>query len=511
VGKTQIQDILKNKEALRKDYEDGAPPEKKRNLRKTGNEEINSLIYEWFRIARSKNMPITGPLLQEKARIFAERLDSETFKASNGWLESFRKRHGIKFSVLSGEAADVSDETVADWTQRLPHLCKEYEPENIFNVDESGVFYRTLPDKSFTLKGEQCKGGKKAKERITVMLCCSLTGEKLKPLVIGKAEKPRCFKGLDISQLPVTWRSNRKAWMTRALFEDWLRKLDNQMVLKKRKIVLFLDNAPCHPDIQLRDVKLQFFPINTTSRLQPLDQGIIKNMKVHYKKRLLRHVLAHMDVVSLAQEVIKSVTVLHAANWIAQAWKEVTPQTIMNCFGKGGFTTSSNEEDDSMSPLEDMQHLLQSSDLCSAEDLLTFDDDLETSETLDDEWEQELLDRTMGIGCTEPDENDTEETEEELSIHHSSIFSHKEAIECIDCLQDYAIHNNSMQLTELLMQVQTIVHRQLSDSKKGAKQTTLDSSPLFLNSLALKFSTLALVTLFDTLCSVRMHYVYAIL
>jgi hypothetical protein len=176
-----------------------------------------------------------------------------------------------------------------------------------------------------------------------------------------------------------------------------------------------------------------------------------------------------------------------------------------------GFATSSKEEDDSMSPLEDMQHLLQSSDLCSAEDLLTFDDDLETSETLDDEWEQELLDRTMGIGCTEPDENDTEETEEELSIHHSSIFSHKEAIECIDCLQDYAIHNNSMQLTELLMQVQTIVHRQLSDSKKGAKQTTLDSSPLFLNSLALKFSTLALVTLFDTLCSVRMHYVYAIL
>lgn len=73
MGKTQIQDILKNKEALRKDYEDGAPPEKKRNLRKTGNEEINSLIYEWFRIARSKNMPVTGPVFQEKSRIFAER------------------------------------------------------------------------------------------------------------------------------------------------------------------------------------------------------------------------------------------------------------------------------------------------------------------------------------------------------------------------------------------------------------------------------------------------------
>ena len=64
VGKTQIQDILKNKEVLRKDYEDGAPPEKKRNLRKTGNEEINSLIYEWFRISRSKNIcPLLGQVL----------------------------------------------------------------------------------------------------------------------------------------------------------------------------------------------------------------------------------------------------------------------------------------------------------------------------------------------------------------------------------------------------------------------------------------------------------------
>ena len=59
-----------------------------------------------------------------------------------------------------------------------------------------------------------------AKERLTVMLACSQTGEKLKPLVIGKAENPRCFKNTDKSKLPVTWKFNRKSWMTREIFND---------------------------------------------------------------------------------------------------------------------------------------------------------------------------------------------------------------------------------------------------------------------------------------------------
>ena len=124
VGKTQIQDIVKKKEAIQLDYSKGVPLDKRQNLHKTGNEEINSLIYEWFRAARSKNVPVSGPLSQEKAKLFAEELGIDTFKASNGWLESFRKRHGIKFSIFSGEAADVSEETVIKWTQRLPNLCE---------------------------------------------------------------------------------------------------------------------------------------------------------------------------------------------------------------------------------------------------------------------------------------------------------------------------------------------------------------------------------------------------
>ena len=69
----------------------------------------------------------------------------------------------------------------------------------------------TLVAKTLGVKGEACKGGKLAKERVTVLLTCSSTGEKLKPLVIGKVKNPRCFKNINIDNLPVYWESNKKA------------------------------------------------------------------------------------------------------------------------------------------------------------------------------------------------------------------------------------------------------------------------------------------------------------
>jgi hypothetical protein len=54
-------------------------------------------------------------------------------------------------------------------------------------------------------KVETCKGGKKSKERITVLLCCNAWGEKLKPLIIGNAARPTAFKmnNVKLDDLPV--------------------------------------------------------------------------------------------------------------------------------------------------------------------------------------------------------------------------------------------------------------------------------------------------------------------
>lgn len=152
-------------------------------------------------------------------------------------------------------------------------------------MDETGLFFRDTTNKTFRVKGSDCAGGKRSKERITVALCASMTGEKIQPLVIGKARQPRCFKKIKPENLPVMYRNNKRAWMNSSVYEDWLKRLDKKMKRQKRKIVLFVDNAPSHPDISLENINLKFLPANTTSKTQPMDQGIIQTTKLKFRKR----------------------------------------------------------------------------------------------------------------------------------------------------------------------------------------------------------------------------------
>ena len=63
---------------------------------------------------------------------------------------------------------------------------------------------------------------KRAKERITVDACANVTGSiKLPLLVIGKSAHPRCFKGMQMNSLPVTYKSQKNAWMNTAIFLSW--------------------------------------------------------------------------------------------------------------------------------------------------------------------------------------------------------------------------------------------------------------------------------------------------
>lgn len=189
-------------------------------------------------------------------------------------------------------------------------------------------------------KGETCAGGKKSKERITVGLCSSVTGEKLPPIIIGKSKKPRCFGSITPEKLPIKYYNNKKAWMTTGVMEDWLRWLDRKMGQSNRKILLFLDNAPSHPHIQLKNVQIQFLPPNTTALCQPMDQGIIQAMKLKYRKRQLQHVVMELErsPAATGPQILKEVTILQAIYWVIGAWRDTTCETISKCFMKCGFS-----------------------------------------------------------------------------------------------------------------------------------------------------------------------------
>ena len=107
---------------------------------------------------------------------------------------------------------------------------------------ESGLFFRALSNRTLSLKSEKCTGGKLPKERITILFCVNMFGEKEKLLVIGKAARTRTFKNTAVAPFPVDWRSNKKAWMTGEIVTEWLKGLNKKIMLQKTKIISFLGN-----------------------------------------------------------------------------------------------------------------------------------------------------------------------------------------------------------------------------------------------------------------------------
>ncbi|GFW53006.1 tigger transposable element-derived protein 6 [Trichonephila clavipes] len=148
----------------------------------------------------------------------------------------------------------------------------------------------------------------------------------------GKSTKPRCFKG--INSFPTKYRSNKKARMTTELFNEWLVQLNSDMKREKRHILLFLDNCTVHNNAPpLSNVKLQFFPPNSTSKLQPLDQGVIHNFKTFYRREVVKSVLYNLE----NQQNVTTISILTALIMIDKAWRVVTPLTIHSSFKKSGF------------------------------------------------------------------------------------------------------------------------------------------------------------------------------
>lgn len=122
---------------------------------------------EWIKRVRDYNLPISGPLIQEKAAEFAKSFGL-TFQASSGWLEKFKSRNGIVEKIISGESAAVSEVDREHYrTNILPSLLKKYDSKDIFNADEFGLFFKCSLDRILTFNGDTCHGGKKSKERVT--------------------------------------------------------------------------------------------------------------------------------------------------------------------------------------------------------------------------------------------------------------------------------------------------------------------------------------------------------
>ena len=286
ISRRQVGDILANKDVILGDT---------KSCKQPAYPKVDEAVGLWFTQMRLKNLVITGPLIKEKARLFAAKfgVDDAESKFTDGWLKNFKKRNGIFSRQMQGECAsvDTSSDIFQENLAAIREIVSQYVRENVFNMDETGLFFAQAPSRTLTTK-EMVSGGKVMKNRITVALCSNSTGSvKIKPLIIGQSKSPRCFKNFK-PELYCSYFANKKAWMTSEIFTEWLKQFDLQMLAEGRKALLLLDNAPSHIfDTELKSTRIAFLPPNSTSVLQPMDAGIIRTFKAYYKKLFLRWTL----------------------------------------------------------------------------------------------------------------------------------------------------------------------------------------------------------------------------
>ncbi|KXN67759.1 DDE-domain-containing protein [Conidiobolus coronatus NRRL 28638] len=284
----------------------------------------------------------------------------QTFTASNGWFNNFIKRYGLKRFKNHGEANSVSEKKVKQELEKINAITKQYSSPNIFNIDESCLFYKQFDD--VTYSSERRNGCKKSKQRYTIFFCTNSTGmEKLPVCVISKAAKPLPFRNIDLSKFRFNYYFSENSWMVKEIFCTWIKDFDQKM--QGRKVLLLMDNFGSHKlnNIELRRLKLQntrilYLPKNTTSKLQPLDQGIISSFKSHYKSRYI-----HKWIANIRNRVYnpEQLNILESIIMAIGAWDlEVTPKTINNCFKSTGI-----ESKDKFGPLTKAITLYMENDL----------------------------------------------------------------------------------------------------------------------------------------------------
>ncbi|KAM0721559.1 hypothetical protein Q7P37_002484 [Cladosporium fusiforme] len=326
------------------DYLDEASllPGSRKRQRLQAYPDLERMLQEWV-VREQNSLTLTGDVVRAKAQFFWNQLpqyDGLPVPAfSDGWISRFKARSLISSRRRHGEAANVDKGAMAADLARVQATLSQYPLCDQYNCDETGLFWKLIPDRSHVTR--ELSGVKKEKARITIHHCCNATGSHKLPMwIIGKHKRPRAFEaaGLkSVDALGITWRANKKAWMVTEIMVDWLRWFDRSMA--GRKVILMMDNLSAHQAAVselaalpqgsgLINTEICFLSPNTT-KLQPLDQGIVASFKARYRKRWTGYMLEQHE---LGFASLERMNVLKAVQWSIRAWDEVTTTTITNCW-----------------------------------------------------------------------------------------------------------------------------------------------------------------------------------
>lgn len=423
--------------------------------------DLDAAVFAWQQQRLKTKSTVTNEALMGIARKLFQKLPQyhhvEPPKFSSGWLKGYKARYNIQNPVRHKKSGILGQAVEETELEDLREQLKIYKQEDTFNMDETALFWKLSPDA--TLTNESRASGKLEKAQITVTLACNATGtQKLPPWIIGKAQNPRCFahSGVHVENFPMVWRYNGKAWMTGIMFEEYLRWFDEQTA--GRKVCLLIDQLVAHTDgiiflpserpEGLTNTTVIFLPVKPTSFCQPLEQGIIRSWKVHYRKRWLTYMCNEYD---RSRDPIKSMNVLQAIRWGIAAWDDVTPTNIRDCWIKSsllgpkagprteGWKVQVADDDEilneTMTQMEQqIESLTQQKRIKSAMNVATFVNLIEEIVEDNDDDDDLFVESLVEIYSTGGVQRDHETDEEDVI---EALIEDKEALELLSRLRLY--------------------------------------------------------------------------
>ena len=144
---------------------------------------MESLLLIWIEHQTQKSMPLRKMVIQAKAKSIYDDLQEklpisnkaiyEQFNASGGWFERFKFRGNLHNICLKGEAASADLTAANDFNKILKAVIQEggYSSKQVFNIDETGLFWKRLPKRTYISKTESSAPGfKVSKDRLTLLL-----------------------------------------------------------------------------------------------------------------------------------------------------------------------------------------------------------------------------------------------------------------------------------------------------------------------------------------------------
>ena len=260
---------------------------------------------------------------------------NDYYRSLYNWMDKWLRRNRLRSICLSGEAASADQREYEIWLNNFKQRIKteKLTPDQIWNADESGIFYKQLPTKTITQKGHFLKGWKKPKNRLSFLNVICMNGRTRKPLIISNLRSIGSLSSRHPERFSYAFQSS--SWMETGIFNAYLKEWDKELEATQRDshIILVVDNCSSHTITdKFKHIEVLTLPANVTSIGQPCDQGVIKNHKCIYRDLLLNLLLDRTKTHKPFRLEINQYVIL-----IVKAWQMVSSTTIINCFRKAGW------------------------------------------------------------------------------------------------------------------------------------------------------------------------------